>query len=101
MNVSAVFNDTKDPIPSGRLWSGSFDTSGAENPHLSSYAHYHGPKVVYRDRRSEIASRPSSLRLLSGTNDRAWDLTGSTLPYHREAWNSETKVGSNCSVFEI
>ncbi|XP_059095859.1 uncharacterized protein LOC131890521 [Tigriopus californicus] len=92
MNVSAVFNDTKDPVPSGRLWSGSFDTSGAENPHLSSYAHYHGPKVVYHDRRSEIASRPSSLRLLSGTNDRAWDLTGSTLPYHREAWNSETKA---------
>ena len=62
----------------------------------SCYSLFHNNKVSYHDRRSEVASKPSSLRLFRGTNEFAEDLTGQRLPLRAFAWVSETKVaGSN------
>ena len=58
----------------------------------STYTKQHGPKISLHDRRKEIASKPSSLKLLNGTNEFAEDLTGQRLPLNADKWKSETQV---------
>ncbi len=58
----------------------------------SSYSVFHGPKISLHDRRAEIWSKPSSARLLAGTNEFAEDLTGQRMPMNAAQWRSETKV---------
>ncbi len=58
----------------------------------SRYSVFHNNKISFHDRRTDIASKPSSLRLFRGTNEFAEDLTGQRLPLKASAWISETRV---------
>ena len=71
---------------------GGYNRAEEEDRLRSTYDCYHGPKSRFHDRRAEINSKPSSLRLLAGTNEFAEDLTGQRLPLNAANWKSETKV---------
>ena len=71
---------------------GAYNRSEEEERLRSTYSNYHGPKIRFHDRRAQIASKPSSLRLLGGTNEFAEDLTGQRQPLNAANWKSETKV---------
>jgi hypothetical protein len=92
LNRGAVFHDVTGALPSYPLHKGAYNRCEESERLRTTYTVQHGPKVVLHDRRTEIASRPSSLRLLSGTNEFAEDLTGQRLPLNASTWKSETQV---------
>lgn len=64
----------------------------------SSYSLFHNRKTGLHDRNREVASKPSSYRLLAGTNEFAEDLTGQRQPLNAWNWTSETKVCTHVRV---
>ena len=96
MNRGAVFGDTAGPGASLPLQSGAYNRGEEEERLRSCYSLFHNNKTSYHDRRSEVASKPSSFKLFRGTNEFAEDLTGQRLPLRAFAWVSETKASSGC-----
>ena len=94
MNRGAIFGDTAGPVPSAPIVQGGFSHQEEMDRLRTCYSSFHGSKVAYHDPSKAIASKPSSRRLLAGTNEYAEDLTGQRQPLNASSWRSETKVSS-------
>ena len=92
LNRGAVFEDTSGVRPSRPLHVGAFSRTDERDRLRTSYSLFHDRKLGHHNRKTDICSRPSSLRLLAGTNEYAEDLTGQRLPLNASQWKSETQV---------
>ncbi|XP_040573281.1 uncharacterized protein [Lepeophtheirus salmonis] len=92
LNRSAVFENTRGNSPSYPLHVGAVDEREEGERLRSCYSLFHGPKHYVHGRNTHIFSRPSSHRLLCGTNEFAEYLTGQREPLHASRWSSETNA---------
>ena len=91
LNRGAIFEDTSGVRPSMPIHVGAFSRA-EEREHLrSSYSLFHNFKPQMNTK-LDIVSHPRSMRLLSGTNEYAEDLTGQRAPLNASQWRSETQV---------
>ena len=92
LNRSAVFEDTVGVRPSAPIHVGAYSQTEERERLKSSYNTFHNLKLIMHDRRKDICSKPSSYKLMAGTNEFAEDLTGQRMPMNASQWASETKV---------